>query len=83
MGVVFPQGWGEDEPQVFIERDEVAVERGIEGGRQAQAILRVEAPHFILYPRRDVAGSHDLRDVQASNAAAVPVIIQHHAWERY
>ena len=33
LGVVFPQGWGEDEPQFFIERDKVAVERSIEGGR--------------------------------------------------
>lgn len=33
LGVVFPQGRSEDEPQIFIERDEMAVKRGIEGGR--------------------------------------------------
>lgn len=32
VGVIFTQGRGKDEAQVFIERDEMAVERGIESG---------------------------------------------------
>lgn len=80
-GVRFERG-AEDETQVFVERDQVAVEGGVVGGRQTEAVRRVHAVVCVVGPGDDVAGAQHLGHRQPREAAARAVVAQDHLAEK-
>ena len=54
-----------DKTIVFVKGNEVAVERGIVGCGETQAVFGIEAVLLVFSPRADVAGAKDVRKREA------------------
>lgn len=50
---------------MFVKGNEVAVERGVVGCGEAQAVFGIEAVLLVFSPRADMAGAKDVRKREA------------------
>ena len=65
-----PQSLAQDNVQLFVQRDESGVERGIVKRREAKAVSRIEPVVRKFSPRLDVARDQQARHVDAADATA-------------
>ena len=70
---VVAEAFTQDQPEIFVEGDKVAIERGVLRCGEAKAVAGVEPVRDVVLPSHDVAGAEKFGDGDAGDAATVVV----------
>ena len=73
----FAESFAQDYAQFGVQSDESGIKGGIMKLRETEAVARIQALFRKLSPRFDVAGNEQFGDLNAADAAAHIIRIQH------